>query len=104
MREQDARGGSRLVTGILIDDGIDGAMEQKTPRMLRQFMRDPDDVAGAAGGLQGCGDTAVAGAGAINTEQVGGAFQQRRYQLARTIVVVAPLQRGQDLEIEVFAR
>src|SRR5215471_8480053 len=46
--EQDARGGARLMTGVLVDDRVDHAAEEKGARMHRQLVGDPDDVVGAA--------------------------------------------------------
>ena len=104
MREQDARGGPRFVAGVLVDDGVDRAVQQEAAGVLRQFVGDPDDVAGAAGVLQRHGNAPVAGAGTIDAEQIGMPLQQFGRQHARALAVVAPFQRGQHLKIGIFAR
>ena len=42
--EQDTRGGARLVTGVLVDDRVDHAAQEKGACMYRQLVGDPDDV------------------------------------------------------------
>src|SRR4030088_3344027 len=42
--QQNSGRGAGFVAGILIDDGVDQAAEQKSSGVGGQFMRDPDDV------------------------------------------------------------
>jgi len=46
--KQDAGGGARLVTRVLVDDRVDHAAQEKGARMYRKLVGDPDDVVGAA--------------------------------------------------------
>ena len=71
MREQHSRRRPRLVTGILVDDGVERAADQETPRVLGQLMRDPDHLARASRGLERVGDAAVPGAAAVDAAQIG---------------------------------
>jgi len=70
MREQDARRGPRLVAWILVDDGIERAADQETPRVLGQLMSDPDHLARAARSLERIGDAAVPRAAAVDATEI----------------------------------
>src|SRR3954453_10373505 len=91
MREQDSRCGPGLVAGILVDDGIERATDQETPRVLSQLVGNPDHLTRPSRGLERVGDATVAGAAAVYAAQIGLAREQRRSELPRALAVVAAL-------------
>src|SRR6185369_2834948 len=103
MREQNSRRRPRLVTGILVDDGIERAADQETPRVLGQLVRDPDHFARAAQGLQRIGDAAVPGATAVDAAEIGVARQQRGRELPRALAVVAAFDHRQREQVRILA-
>ena len=94
MGEQEARRGPSLVAWILVDDGIERAANQETPRVLGQLMGNPDHLARAPGGLQRIGDATVPGAAAVYAAQIGMAREQRSGELPRALAVVAASMTG----------
>lgn len=70
------------MAGILVDDRIERAANQETPRVLGQLMGDPDHLARVARGLKRVGDTTVSGARRLMPSAI------RRF--GRTQIILAP--------------
>src|SRR5258707_15738085 len=58
--EEQARGTSCLMAGVLVDDRVDGAAHEMAAGDRRQLVGDEDEVAGAATRLQGGDDAGLA--------------------------------------------
>src|SRR5450432_4613294 len=66
-RQREPACGAHLVAGVLVDDRVGDAVEQRTTRMRGQLVADPDDMRRAPAGNESGLDAAVAGADAIQT-------------------------------------
>src|SRR5690606_5869363 len=101
---EKAGGAARLVSGILVDDRVDGAANEVSPRERRQLMRDEHDVARPARLLE-CGDNAaISGAGAIDPDKIVVVLEKRGRQFLRKAVVVPALAYRQQLQVWKIAR
>src|SRR5689334_14702449 len=103
MPDQNTRRGPCLVARILVDDGIERAADQETPRVLGQLMGDPDYLAGTAGGPERIGDATVTGAATVDAAEIGMAREQRGRELPRPLAVVAPLDGREHAQVRILA-
>ena len=93
MGKQDSGRGAGFVPGILIDDSVDHAAEQKSSGIGGQFMRDPDDILRSARRFKRSCDALVAGTCIVEANQIGVLAEHGRSQRAIPFAVVAPLAR-----------
>src|SRR3954466_2671434 len=103
MREQDSRCGPGLVAGILVDDRIEGATDQETPRVLSQLVGNPDHLTRPSRGLERIGDATVSGATAVYAAQIWLAREQCRSELPRPLGVIATLDHRQREQVRILA-
>ncbi len=76
------------MTGILVDDRINGPADQRPARAIGDFMRDKHKILGPLGGLKPCHNAHGAATDIVDAEQSRLLFQQLlRHRFAAAHVV-----------------
>ena len=102
--DQHADGAADFVAGVLVDDGIDGAADQRLAVRVAQVMAQQHDFLRAARCLKCRDDAPGAAADVVDAEEIGLLGQKLVGHVLEFPPVVARFAHRQNLEVRIFMR